>query len=119
MTNTANTPVETLERVHPVRVWRYSLRDGSGGGGRHRGGDGVVKEVEFLTGATAAIIGDRRSLGPPGAAGGAAGAPASDALIEGDGTERLLPAYVQLSIRPGQRVRIATPGGGGWGPGAP
>jgi N-methylhydantoinase B len=115
MTNTANTPVETLERVHPIRIWRYSLRDRSGGGGRHAGGDGVVKEVEFLTHATAAIIGDRRAVGPPGAAGGEPGQPARDALIDIEGNKLELPAYVQVSVQPGQRLRIETPGGGGWG----
>lgn len=116
MTNTANTPIETLERVHPIRVWRYHLRDGSGGEGLHRGGDGVVKEVEFLAPTTAAIIGDRRWAGPPGAAGGLPGLPARDTLVEAGGEEIVLPAYVQLSLEPGQRLRIETPGGGGWGP---
>jgi N-methylhydantoinase B len=115
MTNTANTPVEMLERVHPVRVWRFALRGGSGGAGLHPGGDGVVKEVEFLAPATVSIVGDRRRTGPPGAEGGGPGKPASDRLLMNDGAGRVLEAPAQLRARPGERVRIETPGGGGWG----
>ncbi|GAB4326442.1 MAG: hydantoinase B/oxoprolinase family protein [Dehalococcoidia bacterium] len=115
MTNTANTPVEAIETVHPVRIRRFSLRAGSGGDGHHRGGDGVVKDVEFLEDADVAIIGDRRTVGPYGLAGGEPGRPARNAVITSGGEERGLPGYAQLHVRAGDVVRIETPGGGGWG----
>jgi N-methylhydantoinase B len=115
MTNTANTPVEMLERVHPVRVWTFALRDRSGGTGLHPGGDGVAKEVEFLSAASVSIVGDRRKTGPPGAQGGSPGQPARDELIVRDGKGRPLGAPAQIRVGPGERVRIETPGGGGWG----
>lgn len=116
MTNTANTPVEAIEAVHPIRIRRFSLREGSGGDGRNRGGDGVVKEVEFLVDADVAIIGDRRVVGPYALAGGEPGQPARNTLILPGGDEQTLPGYVQLHVRKGGSVRIETPGGGGWGP---
>jgi N-methylhydantoinase B len=110
MSNTLNTPIEALEREFPLRVTRYELRRGSGGAGRHRGGDGVVREIEALAEMTFSLIGERRRHGPRGAAGGAAGAPGRD-LLDG----RPLPGKVTGSLRPGQRLRIETPGGGGFG----
>jgi len=115
MTNTANTPVETLERVHPIRVWTFALRARSGGPGHHRGGDGVVKEVEFLAPASVSIVGDRRRTGPPGANGGEDGLAARDTLLSATGEPRPLEAPAQVLVRAGERVRIETPGGGGWG----
>ncbi len=115
MTNTANTPVEALERTHPIRVWQFELREGSGGQGQHRGGDGVVKEVEFLAPATVSIVGDRRSTGPPGAAGGERGMAASDVVIREGEPAADLPYPAQARLAPGDRIRIETPGGGGWG----
>ena len=119
MTNTANTPAEALERAFPVRVRRFELRDGSGGAGRHRGGDGVVRELEFLAAADVSLIGDRRLTGPPGARGGEAAAPGANALIRADGQRAPLPGQAQLRVAPGERVEIRTPGGGGWGDPAP
>lgn len=115
MTNTANTPVEAIEAVHPVRVRRFSLRAGSGGAGRNRGGDGIVKEVEFLQDADVTIIGDRRVVGPYGIDGGESGMPGRNTLVRAGGAERQLPGSVQLSVNAGDVIRIETPGGGGWG----
>ena len=119
MTNTANTPAEALERAFPVRVRRFELRDGAGGAGRHRGGDGVVRELEFLAAADVSLIGDRRLTGPPGERGGEAAMPGANALIGADGQRAPMPGQAQLRVAPGERVEIRTPGGGGWGEPAP
>jgi len=111
MSNTLNTPIEALEREFPLRVVRYALRPGSGGAGRTRGGDGVVRELQALREMSFSLIGERRRHAPPGAAGGAPGAPGRDEL---DG--RALPGKATGTLRPGQRLRIETPGGGGFGP---
>ena len=103
MSNTLNTPVEALELEYPLRMVQYSLRRGSGGGGRYRGGDGVVRELEALAPLQYSLITERRRIGPPGAAGGRAGRPGSNLL---DGHE--LPAKITGRIEPGQRLRIET-----------
>jgi N-methylhydantoinase B len=110
MSNTLNTPVEALELEFPLRVTRYELRRGSGGAGRHRGGDGVVRELEALAPLRYSLITERRRHAPPGAEGGAPGKPGRNLL---DGQE--LPAKVVGELAPGQRLRIETPGGGGYG----
>ncbi|HEV2998643.1 MAG TPA: hydantoinase B/oxoprolinase family protein [Solirubrobacteraceae bacterium] len=110
MSNTLNTPVEALERELPLRVLRYGLRRGSGGHGAHRGGDGVVREIQALEDMTFSLIGERRRHPPPGAHGGGPGAPGRDLL---DGRE--LPGKVTGALRPGQRLCVETPGGGGFG----
>jgi N-methylhydantoinase B len=110
MSNTLNTPIEALEREFPLRVCRYELRRGSGGAGRHRGGDGVVRELEALEEMTFSLIGERRRHGPRGASGGAAGAPGRD-LLDG----RPLPGKITGTLHPGERLRVETPGGGGFG----
>jgi N-methylhydantoinase B len=110
MSNTLNTPVEALEREFPLRVCRYELRRGSGGAGRHRGGDGVIREIEALEEMTFSLIGERRRHGPHGARGGGAGAPGRDLL-----DDRQLPGKVTGTLRAGQRLRVETPGGGGFG----
>jgi N-methylhydantoinase B len=110
MSNTLNTPIEALEREFPLRVREYSLRRGSGGAGRHRGGDGVVRELEALTEMTYSLIAERRRHAPRGADGGAPGACGRDEL---DGAA--LPAKSTGTLRAGQRLRIETPGGGGFG----
>jgi N-methylhydantoinase B len=114
MTNTANTPVEAIEREFPVLVRRFAVRTGSGGAGRHRGGNGAVLEIEFLVDADAAVISDRHIVGPPGLAGGGPGLPGRTTLLRG-GTESELPGSFQRRLRAGDRLRIETPGGGGWG----
>jgi N-methylhydantoinase B len=110
MSNTLNTPVEALELEFPLRVTRYALRRGSGGDGRHRGGDGVVRELEAQTEMTFSLLTERRRHAPPGADGGGPGAPGRN-LLEG----QELPPKASGSLRPGQRLRIETPGGGGFG----
>jgi N-methylhydantoinase B len=112
MSNTLNTPIEALEREFPVRVIEYSLRRGSGGAGRRRGGDGVVRELQALREMTFSLIAERRRHPPRGAAGGAPGAPGRDLL---DGSP--LPGKATGRLLPGQRLRIETPGGGGFGDG--
>jgi len=110
MSNTLNTPVEALELEFPLRVSRYAVRRGSGGAGRQRGGDGVVRELEALQEMEFSLLTERRRHAPPGAAGGAPGAPGRNLL---DGEE--LPPKASGSLRRGQRLRIETPGGGGFG----
>ncbi len=116
MSNTLNTPIEALERELPVRVRRYGLRLRSGGEGHHRGGDGVVRELEALADMTFSLIAERRRHPPKGAAGGASGERGIDRLISADGqSERVLPGKITGELRAGERLRIETPGGGGHG----
>jgi N-methylhydantoinase B len=115
MSNTLNTPIEALERELPLRVTEYALRRGSGGAGEHRGGEGVVREVQALEDMTFSLIAERRRHAPPGAAGGEAGKPGRDTLIGRDGAPRALPAKTTGELRRGERLRIETPGGGGYG----
>ncbi len=110
MSNTLNTPVEALELEFPLRVVEYSLRRGSGGAGRQAGGDGVVREIEALAPLRYSLITERRRHAPPGADGGADGQPGRNLL---DGEELEPKAIGELSC--GQRLRIETPGGGGFG----
>lgn len=110
MSNTRNTPVEALETTFPVRVVRYEVRRGSGGAGAHRGGDGVVRELEALEPLEFQVLGERRTVGARGADGGEDGAPGVHEL---DGEP--LPPKAGGRLRPGQVLRIATPGGGGHG----
>jgi N-methylhydantoinase B len=110
MSNTLNTPIEALEREFPLRVTEYALRERSGGAGRHRGGEGVVRELEALSEMTFSLIAERRRHRPRGAGGGEPGACGRDTL---DG--RPLPAKATGTLLPGQRLRIETPGGGGFG----
>ena len=114
MTNTRNTPVELLEHELPLRIVRYARRRGSGGGGVHAGGDGIVREFELLQPTTVTIIGERRRRPPYGLAGGGPGTPGEDTLRRGDTVVRL-PGKVGFAARAGDRLTIATPGGGGHG----
>lgn len=115
MTNSLNTPVEALEYAYPLRVRKYSLRAGSGGEGKHRGGDGIVREIEVLTDAEVTLLADRRERGPYGLGGANDGAPGKATLIRGDGASRELPGKFNVRLRKGERIRIETPGGGGFG----
>ncbi|QSR84768.1 hydantoinase B/oxoprolinase family protein [Methylacidimicrobium sp. B4] len=114
MTNSRNTPVEALEHALPVRVVRYRLRRGSGGAGKHRGGDGVIREIEFLTDMDVTLLSDRRRFPPYGLQGGASGARGENLLID-EGGETPLPGKISFRARRGQILSIRTPGGGGWG----
>ena len=110
MSNTLNTPVEALELELPLRVERYELLDGSGGGGHHRGGDGLVRSLRALEPATLSLLTDRRRHPPLGLSGGDSGRPGRNLL---NGEE--LPAKVTRELAVGDVVSIETPGGGGWG----
>ena len=116
MTNTLNTPVEALELAYPIRLERYSLRTGSGGRGRHRGGDGIVREYTMLTPATVTMLSERRAVAPWGLAGGEDGSPGRNILTRAGGEVEELPSKFTRRVYPGDRLRIETPGGGGWGP---
>jgi N-methylhydantoinase B len=112
MSNTLNTPVEALELSYPLRVERYELRRGSGGEGRFRGGDGVVRELRALERCRLSLLTQRRALAPRGSEGAADGLPGRN-LLNG----RELPAFGTLDLEPGDLLRIETPGGGGYGTG--
>ena len=119
MTNSLNTPVEALEYSYPFRVTKYALREGSGGDGAHRGGDGVVREIELLSDATVTLLADRRKTRPYGVAGGSEGAAGRTEIIRGDGSVEEMPSKSSKLARRGDRIRVETPGGGGWGTGVP
>ena len=111
MSNTLNTPVEALELSYPLRVERHELRRGSGGAGRHPGGDGIIRELRALEACRLSLLTQRRELAPRGAAGGADGLPGRNLL---NGQE--LPAFATIELEAGDVLRIETPGGGGYGP---
>jgi len=115
MTNSLNTPAEALEYAYPIRLRQYSLRSTSGGVGLHTGGDGIIREIEVLTDAQVTLLADRRSRGPYGLAGGTDGAPGRTLIIRRDGSEETIPGKSSVRLRSGERVRIESPGGGGWG----
>ena len=114
MTNSLNTPVEALEYAYPFRVREYSIRRGSGGEGKCRGGDGVVRDIEVLTDSEVTILADRRNTMPYPLNGGHPGQPGRTAIIR-DGVAELLPGKTSVRLNKGDRIRIESPGGGGWG----
>jgi len=116
MTNSLNTPIEALEYAYPFRVRRYGYRDGSGGEGKFRGGDGLIREIELLTDAEVTLLADRRKFRPYGLEGGEDGAAgrATVARVE-SGEEIELPGKCSRNLKKGDVLRIETPGGGGWG----
>jgi N-methylhydantoinase B len=114
MTNTLNTPLEALEYAYPFRVRRYGLRRGSGGAGLHRGGDGLVREIEFLCPATVTILSERRRTAPYGLRGGEPGKRGCNVLVR-DGEAQDLPGKVEVRVGAGDLLSLRTPGGGGWG----
>ncbi|MCL4258669.1 MAG: hydantoinase B/oxoprolinase family protein [Anaerolineales bacterium] len=114
MTNTLNTPAEAMEYAYPIQVLRYELREGTGGAGKHRGGDGLRRDLLLQTEATASLLSERRTRQPYGLAGGAPGAVGENVLIR-EGVEQPLPAKGQVHLRAGDVLSVRTPGGGGWG----
>jgi len=114
MTNSLNTPAEALEYAYPLRVREYRLRKGSGGAGKHRGGDGVIREIETLVPARMSMLADRRKRGPYGLQGGDDGKPGTNVIVRG-GRIKKIAAKGSLELEAGDRIRIETPGGGGWG----
>jgi N-methylhydantoinase B len=110
MSNTLNTPVEVLEREYPLRVERYALRAGSGGEGRHRGGDGVIRAIRVLEDCRLSVLSERRRNRPRGAAGGGDGALGENRL-----NRRRIGGKVSRELRAGDVLEIRTPGGGGYG----
>ena len=115
MTNSLNTPAEALEYSYPLRVRRYSLRPASGGEGKHRGGDGIVREIEVLTDAEVTLLSDRRLRGPWGLAGGEAGCRVMHTFPGGTARRSNCRANSMCGSARGDRIRIESPGGGGWG----
>ncbi len=110
MTNSLNTPAEALEYAYPLRVREYRLRRGSGGEGEHRGGDGVIREIETLAPARMSLLSDRRKRGPYGLYGGSEGSPGVNSI-----NTQTTSAKGSHELKAGDRIRIETPGGGGWG----
>lgn len=110
MSNTRNTPVEALERAYPLRIVEYAVRRGSGGTGKHRGGDGVIRRYQALAPCTATILTERRAIAPQGSEGGEPGQCGKNFLNESP-----LPAKTRVSMQAGDVLTIETPGGGGWG----
>lgn len=114
MTNSSNTPAEALEYAYPLRVRRYAVRRGSGGAGKYRGGDGVVREIELLAPATVSLLADRRVSRPYGLSGGEPGQTGTAVLLSRGG-RRTLPGKFTIRAEAGDRLVIETPGGGGFG----
>jgi N-methylhydantoinase B len=114
MTNSLNTPVEALEYAYPFRVRRYSIRSGSGGRGAFHGGDGLIREIELLSDAQVTLLSDRRKFQPYGLRGGDPGK-SGCAVHIAQQTQENVPGKSSLAVKTGDRIRIETPGGGGWG----
>ena len=114
MTNSLNTPAEALEYAYPLRVRAYRIRKGSGGKGKHKGGDGVIRELETLARARMSLLSDRRTHQPYGLEGAEPGVEGTQAIIR-DGNPRAINSKGTWDLEAGDRVRIETPGGGGWG----
>jgi N-methylhydantoinase B len=114
MTNTLNTPIEALEAYYPMRITEYRIRHGSGGRGEYNGGDGLVREIECLVESNVSLLSERRVTAPWGLNGGGDGAVGINYLIR-NGTSTKLAGKANVQLAPGDRIRIETPGGGGWG----
>lgn len=115
MTNTQNTPIESLHNHYPFQVTTYTLRRNSGGDGRFRGGDGIRRELRFETDAILSLMGERRRHAPWGLNGGEPGAPGEDWLIRASGDRERLAGKTTVDVAAGDRLVVLTPGGGGWG----
>ena len=114
MSNTLNTPVEALEYAYPMRITRYQLRDGSGGAGAACGGDGLLREITFEVPTDVTLLTERRQLPPYGLQGGEPGKCGENRLYH-EGKDTLLPGKIHFRAMSGDRLTIASPGGGGWG----
>ncbi|MGE3539699.1 MAG: hydantoinase B/oxoprolinase family protein [Candidatus Tectimicrobiota bacterium] len=114
MTNTLNTPIEALEHAFPFRITRYAIRHGSGGKGQFPGGDGIIRELEFLGEAQVTMLSDRRKFSPYGLNDGEPAKSGENTLLHGQ-RRRRLPSKFNMRVQAGDRLRIATPGGGGYG----
>ena len=114
MTNTLSTPAEALELQYPLRVRKFERELQTGGEGRCRGGDGVVREIEALADCEGTILSDRRVSQPYGLDGGGAGKAGKNCIVSLDGSERVLAGKAQFVLKLGERMRIRTPGGGGF-----
>lgn len=114
MTNTMNTPIEVIENSYPLKINTYAIRRHSGGGGIHRGGDGLIREYELLCEADVSILSERRLLAPYGLAGGEAASKGENALYK-EASWRVLPPKVNVQCGAGDRIQVKTPGGGGYG----
>ena len=115
MTNSRMTDPEVLEARFPVRLQRFAIRSGSGGDGRHSGGNGVIREIEFLQPMTIALLTNCRRVAPHGIAGGSAGSPGNNSVLRKDGRRESLGGTAQTQVSAGDVLTIATPGGGGFG----
>jgi N-methylhydantoinase B/oxoprolinase/acetone carboxylase alpha subunit len=115
MSNTRNTPVEAFEQAFPLRIRTYALRQGSGGAGKYPGGEGLIREYEVLVETSATILSERREGQPYGVQGGGPGARGRNSILRADGSIEPLPAKARIELHPGDRLRIETPGGGGYG----
>ena len=116
MTNTRITDVEVMEHRYPVIVRKFQIRKDSGGKGKHSGGDGVIREIEFLKPMEVSLITQRRLKSPFGLEGGKNAKPGANILIKkGNNKEKVLQPLAQIKIKEGDRLRICTPGGGGYG----
>lgn len=115
MTNTMNTPIEALEAAYPLLVEKFCVRRGSGGRGRHPGGDGIRRDLRVLRPAIVTLISERRRFPPYGLNGGTPGACGKNVLIRHDGSEVELPSKVSFRAEEGDMISVQTPGGGGWG----
>jgi len=115
MTNSRLTDPEVLEERFPVLLREFAIRTGSGGAGEFRGGDGLVRRVEFREAMTAAILSNHRRIAPFGLEGGAPGQPGINVLLRRGGRSETLAATAEIAVEPGDQIEIATPGGGGFG----
>jgi N-methylhydantoinase B len=115
MSNSLNTPVEALEHAYPFRIERYAIRRGSGGAGRHRGGDGLIRDLRILTDARVGLLTERRRIAPQGVAGGGPGAVGRCLRVDATGREHELPSKATLDLGAGEMISLHSPGGGGWG----
>lgn len=117
MTNTLNTPAEALELQYPMRVRRFERARDTGGAGRSRGGDGIVREIEALADCTGTILSDRRTIAPYGLSGGAPAHVGANTLLDPHANRQsvALNGKSHFPLKRGHRLRIQTPGGGGWG----